>query len=82
MKKQLKGLLDELHGELADASSLDEQARQRLRALAQEIEEAVGEEDADVLNRLESAALELETEHPRMTGILASIADTLSKLGI
>jgi hypothetical protein len=82
MKKHLQGLLEDLHGELADASSLDDQARQQLRVLAQEIETAVGDEDADALNRLQSAALGLETQHPRITGILASIADTLSKLGI
>lgn len=82
MKKHLSGLLEELHAELADTGSLDDQARQKLRSLAQEIESAVGDEDTDALSRLESAALELETEHPRITGILANIADTLSKLGI
>jgi hypothetical protein len=82
MRKHLQGLLEDLHGELADASSLDDQARQELRDLAQEIETAVGDDDTVALNRLQSAALGLETEHPRITGILSSIADTLSKLGI
>jgi hypothetical protein len=82
MDKRLHELLDELHAELSDAGSLDDVARQELRGLAEEIRFAVGEEDTVELSRLQSATLQLESEHPRIAGILGSIADTLSKLGI
>jgi len=45
----------------------------------------VASEDADVTSlgeRIDSAALRFETEHPRLTNVLASITDTLAKLGI
>ena len=86
MKEKLHQLLDDLHGELADTGSLDEQAKQELRALAAEIGTAVGEgEDGkpdEALGRLQAATLEFESEHPRIAGILGNIADTLAKLGI
>lgn len=84
VRQRLQELLQELHGELQDSDALDDAARRQLRALADEIETAVGEESlADTaLGRIEAATVEFESEHPRVAGILGNIADTLSRLGI
>ena len=84
MKQRLHELLEELHTELQDSDALDDTARQELRSLAGEIEEAVGEESLAeaAMNRVEEVTVDFESEHPRIAGILGNIADTLSKLGI
>ena len=84
MKQRLHELLEELHGELQNSDALDDAARQELRTLAGEIEDAVGEDSVaeSAMQRVEDVTLEFEAEHPRIAGILGNIADTLSKLGI
>ncbi len=87
VKQKLEELLEQLHAELGDAESLDEQSRQRLRAMAHEIESAVGPEEdtglaADTLSQLEETALSIESEYPRLSAVIGNIADTLAKLGI
>jgi len=84
VKQRLHELLKELHVELQDSDALDDATREELRGLADEIEEAVGEESlADTaISRVEEVTVEFESEHPRIAGILGNIADTLSKLGI
>ena len=86
MKQRLQELLDELHSELADSDATDAQTRSELLKLAGEIEAAAAadmsaDEDGDD-RPLQQTVLEFETEHPRISGILGQIADTLSKLGI
>ena len=85
MKQRLHELLQELHTELGNADAMDDQAREELRGLAGEIESAVGAETQVIqgdVSQLQQSVLEFETEHPRISGILGQIADTLSKLGI
>ncbi len=87
MKQRLNQLLEELHTELGSTDTLDDQAKEQLRDIAQEIEGAVGPDEdkdlgSDAMNQLEQAAVGFESEHPRLAGILAQIIDTLSKLGI
>lgn len=87
MPERIHRLLHELKGELGKADTLDEPTRERMRALAQELDEAAdpGHErqfEADVLTQVEQAAVSFEAEHPRIAGILGGIADTLAKLGI
>ena len=87
MQAKLQGLLDELHSELADAGELDAAAKEKLLELSREIAEAVGPDTDKTLqkdgrSRLQEAALNFESEHPRIAGILENIADTLAKLGI
>ena len=87
MKQRLNQLLEELHNELGSAASLDDEAKEQLRDIARQIEGAVGPDEdeslaAEALGQLEEAAVDFQTEHPRLAGILAQITDTLSKLGI
>ena len=87
MKQRLQKLLEELHTELGSADALDDQAKEQLRGIAQEIEGAVGPDEdkrlgGEALNQLEEAAVDFEVDHPRLAGILGQITDTLAKLGI
>ena len=87
MKQRLNQLLEELHSELSGADALDDDAKEQLRDIARQIEDAVGPEDdkslgSDALDQLEEAAVDFQTEHPRLAGILTQITDTLGKLGI
>ena len=87
MKQRLQKLLEELHAELGSADALDDQAKEQLRGVAQEIEDAVGPDEdkglgSEALNHLEEAAVDFQTDHPRLAGILGQITDTLAKLGI
>jgi hypothetical protein len=89
LRKRLKNLLKELHAELDGADSMDVASRDQLVALAKDIEDTLGvdvsavdDSDGSDDSPLSKAALEFETDHPRVAGILGQIADTLSKLGI
>ena len=87
MKDKLKGLLSDLHVELNDAGQLDAEARQKLEALAREIQDAVDpDSDKPLLEeareQIQAAAVDFESEHPRLAGVLKNITDTLGKLGI
>jgi hypothetical protein len=87
VKQRLDQLLEELHSELGGADALDDDAKEQLRDIARQIEDAIGPEDdkslgSDALDQLEEAAVDFQTEHPRLAGILAQITDTLGKLGI
>jgi len=87
VKDKLQDLLKNLHAELGDAGDLDADAKQKLLALAAEIEQAVTPDaDQSLLeegrNKFQEAAVSFESEHPRIAGVLSNIADTLSKLGI
>ena len=87
MKQRLNELLTELHDELGSAAELDQQAKEKLRGIAREIEGAVGPDEdkglgAEAMNHLEEAAVDFQSEHPRLAGILSQITDTLAKLGI
>ena len=87
MKQRLQKLLEELQTELGSTDALDDQAKEQLRGIAQEIEGAVGPDEdkglgSDAMNQLEQAAVGFQSEHPRLAGILAQITDTLAKLGI
>jgi hypothetical protein len=87
VKQRLNKLLEDLHTELSSADALDDQAKEQLRDIAREIEGAVGPDEdkgmgAEAMNQLEEAAVDFQSEHPRLAGILSQITDTLAKLGI
>ena len=87
MKDKLKGLLSDLHAELANTGELDTDAKRQLEILAKDIQGAI-EPDTDkplledARDQLQAAAVNFESEHPRIAGVLENITDTLAKLGI
>jgi hypothetical protein len=84
-RERLRQLLDELRAELAGSGDLDDDARQALSTLSDDIDRRVSDE-ADAgptpLGELRDAALRLESRHPRLAQLLGQIGDTLGKLGI
>ena len=87
MPERIHELAHKLKAELAAADELDADTRQRLEQLAHEIDSAADPDTddqfmPDSLEDLERAALTFEAEHPRVAGVLRSIADTLTKMGI
>ncbi|HEX9875799.1 MAG TPA: DUF4404 family protein [Gammaproteobacteria bacterium] len=89
-RETLRRQLENLHGELAAGEPLDAELRERLREVADDIEQLLSEgsreSDASTAERLrrhvKRATVNFETEHPRLAGILEGLADTLAKLGL
>jgi len=85
-RAELEKLLDELQQELAEGSSLDDDARAQLAALHDSIGQVLtngGEESPANLAETVSGNIDrFETSHPALTMVLGRIADILNKLGI
>jgi chromosome segregation ATPase len=88
---KLKQTLDELHAELERLDPADDQVRTLLSdALAdiqttlQRKESGLAEEPSQTSlpNRLTSAAREFEETHPHLAGLVGSVIDALSRMGI
>lgn len=94
LKSRLAATLAELHEELAATSAADTEVRQLLsRALADiqaklqaspgEASKALTEDGSDGLgDRLRGAAVHFEQSHPTLSGLINSLVDTLTQLGI
>ena len=82
-KQKLQRHLAELRREI-DGASLGADTHERLERLADEIEQALEDEEPDyesVRERVEDAMLTFEAEHPRFSRLLSEVTDTLAKLG-
>ncbi len=86
--QQLRNDLEKLHAELQQTKSLDENQREMLRTLANDIEELLGREEnhpqqyKGLRKRLREAVAELEASHPRTTLMMRQVIDSLAYLGI
>ena len=86
-RAELERALEKLRSELAALDPAAADARQRLAALVDEIEQALGgletaADHASILERLKHQVEVFEVEHPRVTNILNDILVTLSNMGI
>ena len=88
-KSELLKTLEAVHAELADAETVDDDTRQMLttltddiRRLSQQDEAASTEELGPLSSQLHDLVLRFETEHPRLTNALNQVADGLAGLGI
>ncbi|MCH8959679.1 MAG: DUF4404 family protein [Gammaproteobacteria bacterium] len=83
---ELEKLLDELQGELAEGSSLDDDARAQLAELHANIghllADGENETPANLVETVSGNIDRFETSHPALTMVLGRIADILNKLGI
>ena len=87
---ELRALLDELHGALESADSVDPSVHEPLREVMEEIGqvlEATGEEREaaerpSLEGRVEEMALEFEASHPTIAGVLNRLTHLLSSMGI
>ena len=82
--QELSALLAELHQRLAQARSLDPEARKMLGTVARDIEQALASDDARSVptEPVEALAVRFEADHPSLAGVLRQIMDTLGKAGI
>ena len=85
-QNRLRTLLAELDRELKSAGALDNQSRDLLEQVLADVRKLDSPVDADqhqsAEERLRKLVLRFETEHPRLSGAVAQVADSLSKLGI
>jgi Domain of unknown function (DUF4404) len=80
----LRALLADLHTRLKQARSLDPEARTLLTTVADDIENALANDDATAVaaEPVEALAVRFEADHPSLAGVLRQIMDTLGKAGI
>ena len=84
-RRRLRELLDELHRELGDLRSLDEDAREQLHGAMDEIQQVLEPTSGagEGLNRrLQELALRFETDHPRVAATISQLTDSLARMGI
>jgi len=83
-ERELEVLLAELHKRLKQARSLDPEARKLLATVAEDIEQALENEDTSSVapEPVEALAVRFEADHPSLAGVLRQIMDTLGKAGI
>ncbi|HNT24856.1 MAG TPA: DUF4404 family protein [Anaerolineales bacterium] len=87
MDKNLQQKLTELHAEIDEAQDVDEEARQMLVHLQQDIQRLLGQSsDAEVhrslTGRLTQAIKQFEVSHPDLTWSMGQLVDLLARLGI
>ena len=85
---ELNQTLETLHAELNSASSVDDQTRAKLVALAEDIKRLAaqdGDEAAEfgpLSERVHDLVLKFETDHPKLTTALNQVSAALANLGI
>jgi cell division septum initiation protein DivIVA len=82
---RLQSTLDELHSQLADVDSLDEQSRQRLATALREIQAVLSNKskaNESLVPRLREAARHFEGSHPALATTIGGLIDTLARAGI
>ncbi|MDH3694525.1 MAG: DUF4404 family protein [Gammaproteobacteria bacterium] len=84
---ELRKLLAELNDEIDSLEPDNENAKQKLGQLVQDLEQRLDNPDDasdhdGVVANVQDTIRQLEVEHPRATGILNNIMMTLSNMGI
>jgi hypothetical protein len=80
----LHQLLRQLHDELGSAESIDDESRQLLGLIAEDVG-ALSAEQGGVSGHvpaLKRLAVQFESEHPSLAAVARQIADLLAKAGI
>lgn len=83
--QQLKQTLKRIHAELESTGSADEELKELLGDLDDDIHRLTQRQDdesASLGERVEAAALGFEAEHPRVAMLLKELSDSLAKLGL
>lgn len=86
MPERLRRRLEELHAELANSPSVDEESKRLLETLTDDIQRVLerdSEHDSEsLLDRLTDSIRDFEESHPQLAAALGRVADTLSNMGI
>ncbi len=89
-KQELASLLKKLQTELESGQPVDEQLKQQLQALDQDIQKVLAQgspltreaDDTSLENRAQEIEARFATEHPYLASTLRDVMDTLGKMGI
>lgn len=81
---ELHALLRRLHEELGRTRRLDEESRELLGLVEQDIAALpeAGSDAEERLSALERMAVRFESDHPKAAGLFRQLADSLAKAGI
>ncbi|MFY0640411.1 MAG: DUF4404 family protein [Bermanella sp.] len=84
MHDELKNKLTQLKQAIGNIDTLDDEGRELLQQLDQDIKTVLTGEPVDVsLNdRLEQQAVEFDSEHPKTSAVIRDIMDMLARMGI
>ena len=87
--EEIKNSLRQLHSELAQGQSVDPEVSRLLLVLDKDIHSLLNQSTPDaakahpaISDRLDAAALQLETEHPKLAPVLRPVGEALSRIGI
>ena len=83
--QNLRKLLEQLHDELENADSLDEDGRELLshiNADIQKILEPSGTVSDSLLGQIQDAIDHFEVDHPAITAALSQVLNTLNNAGV
>ena len=80
--KRLTELLAELNKELKDQRELDDETRELLGKLNDDIERLAGDDDDSPLDRAKQLESRFAAEYPVAERIARELADVLAKMGI
>ncbi len=80
----LNQTLEKLHTELTHAEAVDDETREKLVALAADIERLAEQPDnlETLTDSVQDYMLKFETEHPQLTSALNQVSAALANLGI
>lgn len=85
---KFRKLLEQVHNEIAQAESVDENGQELLAHLAADIQELLErsepstESNLSIQERLQKAIDEFEVSHPTLTATLSQLSAVLSNAGI
>ena len=87
-REKLRTTIDDLHAELAGMDQLDDEMQQLLHGAVSDIRGALDKkpkddiEQSSLIGRLSQAARHYEDSHPTLSGIIGSVIDALSRMGV
>jgi predicted ArsR family transcriptional regulator len=82
--EKLHQLLTQLHNQLQQQSSLDDESQKLLEQVLADVQSASGDVELhqDLSERIEQQAVQFEQAHPTLAEILRQIMDTLGRIGV
>jgi hypothetical protein len=85
--KKLHQLLTQVHEQLQQQDSLDDESQALLQKVLSDVQTASGagnldEAQQDLSERIEQQAVQFEQAHPTLAEILRQIMDTLGRIGV
>ena len=88
-KPALRETLQQLHDELEETPQIDDNIRELLHSVMQDIRHVIETQESQptphpqsLIDRLEEVTTQFELSHPRLTAAVGRLIDSLSSMGI